>query len=129
MAKKAAIQVEGSKELARALKKAGEDDLLVELKEAHRQGAEVVAGVARPLVPYRDGTLSGSLRTGATARSGRVSIGKKAVPYAGPIHFGWPARNIEPQPFLYDAIDARRDEVREDFERRMVAIAEKVNET
>ena len=37
--------------------------------------------------------------------------GRKAVPYAGPIHFGWPARNIEPQPFLYDALDDKADEV------------------
>jgi len=32
-----------------------------------------------------------------------VQAGRASVPYAGPIHWGWPARNIEPQPFLTDA--------------------------
>lgn len=26
--------------------------------------------------------------------------GGAAVPYAGPIHWGWPSHNIEPQPFI-----------------------------
>jgi hypothetical protein len=25
------------------------------------------------------------------------------VPYAGPIHWGWPARHIKAQPWIYDA--------------------------
>jgi hypothetical protein len=27
------------------------------------------------------------------------------------IHFGWPGHNIEPQPFLYDAIERRSGDV------------------
>ena len=42
---------------------------------------------------------------------GKVRAGMKAVPYAGPIHFGWGRRNITPQPFLYQAIDRRHAEV------------------
>jgi hypothetical protein len=33
------------------------------------------------------------------------------VLYAGPIHFGWPARNIQPNPFIYEVLDGRRQEV------------------
>jgi hypothetical protein len=33
------------------------------------------------------------------------------VPYAGPIHFGWPARQIKPNPFIYEVLDDRRQEV------------------
>ena len=40
-----------------------------------------------------------------------VRAGRAAVPYAGVIHFGWAAHSIAPQPFLYDAADARADEV------------------
>ena len=43
--------------------------------------------------------------------------GGKEVPYAGPIHFGWPARRIKPQPFFYDAIDGRRDEIKDRYEK------------
>ena len=40
-----------------------------------------------------------------------VRAGFARVPYAGPIHFGWRKRNIQPQPFLYEALDKRRNEV------------------
>lgn len=29
--------------------------------------------------------------------------GGAATPYAGPIHWGWEARNIEPQPWIAEA--------------------------
>jgi hypothetical protein len=29
--------------------------------------------------------------------------GNAAVPYAGPIHWGWPARRITAQPFIQEA--------------------------
>jgi hypothetical protein len=48
-----------------------------------------------------------------------VRAGRTSVPYAGPIHFGWPAHNIEPTPFLYDALDQRRSEVIDLYEQRV----------
>lgn len=120
------IQVEGAKELARALKKAGDESLQEALKAAHRASADEVADVARPLIPSVSGTLASSMRTASTIRSGRVAIGRKSVPYAGPIHFGWPARNIAPQPFLYDALDRRGEHVLDAFKERMDAIADQV---
>jgi hypothetical protein len=47
------------------------------------------------------------------------------VPYAGPIHFGWPARNIRPNPFIYQVLDSRRDEVLKLYERRIDEIITK----
>jgi len=54
-------------------------------------------------------------------RGGVVRMGRKAVPYAGPVHFGWPNRPnaakgwrggpIRPNPFLYEAMDKRVGEV------------------
>ena len=32
-----------------------------------------------------------------------MSVGRASVPYAGAIHWGWPARNIRAQPFLTNA--------------------------
>ena len=40
-----------------------------------------------------------------------VLAGRSRVPYAGVIHFGWPAHNIEPQPFLYEALEDKREDV------------------
>ena len=51
------------------------------------------------------------MRAASTMTSGKVRLGNSKVLYAGAIHFGWPARRIKPQPFIYDALDGRRNEV------------------
>jgi hypothetical protein len=115
VADKPAIEIEGAADLARRLRRLGDEDLKSELKQAHREGADIVATAVRPLVPVRSGKLLSTLRTTSTMRSGRVVMGRKSTPYAGPIHFGWRRRNIKPNPFMYDALDRRRDEVIDRF--------------
>ena len=103
------VQVQGATELRRALKRAGDD--MSDLKAIHREAADKVRGEAKARVPVVSGELGASIRSGATKTKGYVAAGRKLVPYAGPIHFGWPARNIEAQPFLYDALDDRREQI------------------
>lgn len=69
---------------------------------------------------HRPGTLQRSGRASGTRKQGVVRFGGPKVPYAGPVHFGALARpqggyNL-PQPFLYDAADARREAVYARFE-------------
>lgn len=133
------VRVEGLAELRSRLRQAKDKELNNELKAAHRAAAEIVATAARPLVPTRTGKLLASLRTNASLRSGRVAMGRKSVPYAGPIHFGWASRPnrgrgwrggpIAPNPFLYDALDRRRESVLEKFREGMDAVAAKVGGT
>lgn len=104
MAGQPALRVEGLARLQRTLKRAGED--VSELKELNRAAAAIVAPVARSTAPVRSGRMAASVRTGATMRAGIVRVGSKGVPYAGPIHYGWPSRKIKPQPFLTDAAKA-----------------------
>jgi hypothetical protein len=113
----ARIQVEGAVELRRALKRMGAD--LKDLTKINREAAEVVAGDARSNAPRLTGKLAGSIKGRATKTRATVTAGSRFIPYAGPIHFGWPARNISPQPFLYDAIDRRRDEVVRKYQERV----------
>ena len=110
MAKRAAIEVEGARQLRKALAQVG-DDAVNDLKVVNMEGVEVVLEEALARVPVRSGLLKETIRGSATKTRGTIRAGFKKVPYAGPIHFGWPDRNIAPQPFLYDAIDHRRDEV------------------
>lgn len=98
--REAGIKVEGQRELRKSLRQAGDD--LEDLKAAHKAAAEIAAGGSRPLTPARSGTLQGTVRAGGTKTSAVLRAGKKAVPYAGPIHWGWPNRGIEPQSFLAD---------------------------
>lgn len=101
MASQAIVRVDGARQLRRTMRKADMD--LQELKDTHARVAALVAGRSRPAAPERSGRLAASIRPGATKTSAIVRAGRKSIPYAGPIHWGWPARNITAQPFLVDA--------------------------
>lgn len=82
--------------------KAGVD--LTELKATNAKVAGIVATRGRGEAPIGPtGRLAGSVRPGATKTMAVVRAGYARVPYAGPIHWGWPKRNIEAQPFLSEA--------------------------
>ena len=95
------VKVAGARQLRRELKKAGGD--LSQLREANRQAARSILPIAAGLAPVTTGRLKASLRVAATNRAGMVRAGRKAVPYAGPIHWGWPLRGIRPNPFMTQA--------------------------
>lgn len=111
------ITVDGLDDLRKALRQFA--DGANDLKATHADAAKLVESTASMLVPRRSGTLAGSIRSSGTQRSGVVRSGGARVPYAGPIHFGWRARNIRPNPFLYGALDQRRDDVIARYERTM----------
>lgn len=148
------VSIVNQRKVERALRAIG-DDAVAELKDAHLKSAQIVERAARPKVPVRSGNtsqisgkpywpgprktspgaLKGTLRSGASSRAGVVRIGKKLVPYAGPIHYGWPSRPdrskgwrggpIPPNPFLYEALDERRDEVHDAFYRYLEDIKDR----
>jgi hypothetical protein len=103
------IKATGVKELRRELRRMGDD--LEDLKALNLDVATLVSDRAKDIVPRRTGNLADTIRPAGTKTAGRVRAGFKRVPYAGVIHFGFPARRIQPQPFLYDALDQRRGEV------------------
>lgn len=121
-------RIDGLLEVQRDLNRLG-DDTKNEMQQTHLQAAEIVVLGAKRLVPYRTGRLAASIRALATKSSGRVRAGSASVPYAGPIHFGWPARRIAPQPFIYDALDPRRDDIKRLYEDRINGLVEKYDLT
>lgn len=108
------IQVDGLNKAIRQLNKL-EPSVTEEIKALNKTLAGQVASTAANKAPVRTGKLRNSVRAGASKRSGTVKAGKKAVPYAGPIHFGWSRRNIAPNPFMWDALDARRSEIEREW--------------
>lgn len=98
------VEVRGARELRSSLKKAGKD--ITELKTAHGTVAQLVAKIAAARAPKRTGRLAASTRGAGTTTAAIIRSGFKSVPYAGPIHWGWPARGIKAQPFLSDAATA-----------------------
>jgi hypothetical protein len=114
------LELVGYRQLKKELRQLG-DEAVASLKQTNKEAADLVADTARPDIPVRSGRLKGTLRTTGTMRGGVVRMGRKAVPYAGPVHFGWPNRPnaakgwrggpIRPNPFLYEAMDKRVGEV------------------
>ncbi len=99
------MRVRGAGELRKQMKKAGVD--MQEMKDAHREVADIVAKRGKGDAPVGDsGKLAQSVRATGTQRAAVIRAGRKSVPYAGPIHWGWPARNIAAQPFLTEAAEA-----------------------
>lgn len=118
-----AVQVQGLKELQAGLKHL-DDKMPKELNKVSKASAEVVATHARGIAPRRSGKFANAIKPSGTTKGGFVKLGGLA--YHRVIHFGWAAHNISPQPVLYDALDARRDEVVEKFEREVAALVDKV---
>jgi len=114
-----AIKIEGLSKLQRDLRKLSTDALdlnKTEFLETNKQVAEIIISETKKYVPVLSGALAAAVRNASTKKSAKVRAGSAAVPYAGPIHFGWPARSIRPNPFIYEAIDSRRDEVKDRYE-------------
>jgi hypothetical protein len=118
-----AIQVEGSRQVRRKFREIGND--MSDLRELHKRLADDVAGTAKTKVPVRSGRLQRSIRGSGTKTAARIRAGNNrksgpsSVPYAAPIHFGWSARGIKPKPFMYEALDDRRQEVVDAYNRQV----------
>ncbi len=126
-----AIYVDSAK-LQKALKEVG-PEMVAELKEGNKALGEIVGDRARQLVPVRSGALQKTIKAAKAAGGAKVNAGTPSltskVPYAGPIHFGWRARDIDPNPFLYDALDERRDEVVAAYEKQTADLLKKAGLT
>lgn len=95
------VAVVGARQLRRTLRKAGDD--LTEMRAAHQAVANLVAGAATATAPRRTGLLAGTVRGAGTKTHATIRAGYARVPYAGPIHWGWPARHIRANPWLTTA--------------------------
>lgn len=101
------IQVEGLAKTMRALSKAGAD--AEDMRNLmHRLGTLVVRA-ANP--PVRTGRLAGTVRAGKGKTKAVVRAGGARAPYAGVVHYGWPARAIGAQPFLVGALNRTRSDI------------------
>lgn len=124
------VRVRGARELRRQFREVGND--MGDLKELHKRLADDVAGTAKTKVPVRSGRLRNSVRGSGTKTAARVRAGNNrksgptAVAYAPIVHFGWAERNIRPQPYLYEALDDRRQQVIDAYNDEVAAIIRRV---
>lgn len=95
------VRIEGLGKTLRQLSKAGADanDMKALM---HEIGMIVVRAANPPVGPTR--RLKGSMRAGRGKTKAVVRAGGARIPYAGVVHYGWPARNIKAQPFYQTAL-------------------------
>ncbi|GIG64258.1 HK97 gp10 family phage protein [Phytomonospora endophytica] len=98
------VDVIGAERLRISLRKAGAE--VADLKNANAKAASMVAGAAASSAPRRTGRLAATVRGNRAVGKAIIRAGRASVPYALPIHWGWPARNIAPNPWVSEA--ARR---------------------
>ncbi|QCR40302.1 hypothetical protein C1N74_07625 [Microbacterium sp. SGAir0570] len=101
------VRVEGLSRSMRALSKAGAD--AQDMKDLMHSIGSIVVDAAD--APAKSGALAGTIRAGRGKTKAVVRAGGARTPYAGVIHYGWPARGISPQPFLTEALQANRSAV------------------
>lgn len=108
-------RVQGGRDLRRTLRQAGYN--MRQLGQANRRVGEVIRPVASAKAPKVTGALARSIKP--MAQQSRVRL-QSRKPYAGPIHWGWKARNIEPHEFLSDAATSTEPTWFKVYEREML---------
>lgn len=117
------VKVEGLAKLARELKAIG-TGLDKELRAVGKDAAELVADETQSRAPVLTGRLRNSVKAGVAGNTAFVKTGA-SLPYAKPIVFGWRRHNISPNPFPYEALDARRQEVIDRYSKGVHDLVEK----
>jgi len=115
------VKVEGLRELKASMRKAGLD--MADLKAATSKAAQMVTEASRSVAPHRTGQLASSLK--ASRGANQATVGSRLV-YGNPIHWGWAAHNIRPNPFISNAGQATEGQWLQAYEQELQQILNRV---
>lgn len=101
------FRVEGLRRTVRQLEQVGAD--AQDMRDLMHEIGNIVVQAAGP--PVLTGKLAGTMRAGRGKTKAVVRVGGARAPYAGVIHYGWPAHNIAPQPFVTEALQGERADI------------------
>ena len=118
------MRVDGARQLRATMKAAGAD--LSDLNAVNKRTASLVSAEAVGRSPRRSGALAATVRPAGTRTAAIVRAGRASVPYANVIEFGWPARGIEAQPFVYEAAQAKEPQWTSFYEGEIAKIVDRV---
>lgn len=103
------VKAKGLGSASRALAKAG--DYSEDQRELMHKIGMIVVAEAKTLVPVKRGYTRDSIRAGRGKTKAVVRAGGRWVKYAPVVHYGWAEQDIEPQPYMLQALVAKREEV------------------
>jgi phage gpG-like protein len=102
MAEAIDVSIQGVSEVQATLKQLGRD--LESNIELNKELSSTLAQKASAMAPRLTGALASSVVGNPSQEKAQILAGSEAVPYAGVIEYGWPARNINAQPYLNPAV-------------------------
>lgn len=101
------------------------------LSDAALARAEELVPIVRGRAPRSDtehaGRLAATVRARRRRRTAAVVQAGAGIKYAGPIHFGWPAHHIEPQPFLWETGSLMESKIVENYEKALQKMLDEEN--
>lgn len=118
-------RVVGLRETVRKLERYGVSTQ--DLKKAFGRISANTANTAESRVPRRTGATAGTIRASKTKNKAVVRAGGARAPGTGPVHYGWPARNIPAQPWLSSAADDNTDQSLRLIEQELNDLARRYN--
>jgi hypothetical protein len=98
------VKLEGTRELQELLIKLGKD--LESNSELNEELSSNLAQKASSIAPRLTGSLASSIVGNPSPQKAQIVAGSGAVPYAGVIEYGWPAKNIQAQPYLNKTVNS-----------------------
>lgn len=122
------IRVTGLRELVRNMERAGVE--AQDIKEIMFDAGNIVAKRAVELAPVRTGRLVGNIRIGKAKNKASVKVGSARVPYARFVYFGKydQAKGglyAKANPFIFDAVKEKRQQVFDSIEEGIQGLLEK----
>jgi len=125
MAEAISISVEGEEKVKAALTKLEKD--IVDRSELNKDLSEDLSRKASAMAPRLTGALASSVKGNPSNEKAQILAGSNAVPYAGVQEYGWPAKNIQAQPYLRPAVFDNMDYIVEKYNKYIESIVRKYN--
>jgi carbon monoxide dehydrogenase subunit G len=114
------VSVKGLREVTRSFKQY--EGAVDDLKTANAAISSKVAQSAVATTPKLTGRLASTVKGNRAVQRVQIKAGGARVPYAGVIEYGWPARNIEAQPYLRRAAWTNKDYVIQQYSSNLESI-------
>jgi hypothetical protein len=103
MAEAISFSIDGVKEVQSSLDKIEKG--IRENLELNKELSKTLAQKASAVAPRLTGALASSVLGNPSTERAQIVAGSSTVPYAGVIEYGWPERNIKPQPYLTKTVN------------------------
>jgi phage gpG-like protein len=97
------ISIQGVKEVTDSLNRMARD--LESNLDLNKELSTTLSQKASAMAPKLTGALASSVVGNPSAEKAQILAGSAAVPYAGVQEYGWPEKNIRPQPYLNPAVN------------------------